>query len=67
MSVTSPNLQVITVGLSSVSIFAQSGAPTGKVAREGSLYVRTDGSVSTAILFVNTDGDSTWLAVGATA
>jgi hypothetical protein len=65
MSVTSPNLQAVTVGLSSVSIFAQHGVPTGKVAREGSLYVNTAGSSSTTVLYVNTDGDSTWIGVGA--
>jgi hypothetical protein len=64
-SASNPALGNVTLGLSNVAIFAQSGAPTGKVAREGSIYIRTDGSISTAIVFVNTDGDSTWLGVGA--
>jgi hypothetical protein len=63
-SSSNPSFGVITLGPSAITMVAESGAPTGKVAKRGSLYVNTDASTTTGILFVNTDGDSTWLGVG---
>ena len=62
-SSSNPNLGKVTVGLSSVLFLAQSGAPTGIVAKQGSLYLRTDGSTTATRAYVNSDGDSTWVAV----
>jgi hypothetical protein len=64
-SSSNPSLGIITLGSSAITMRAQSGAPTGKVAKRGSLYVNTDATTSTTVLFVNVDGDSTWLGVGA--
>jgi len=41
---------------------AGSGAPTYS-AKQGSLYVRTDGSSSSTRIYVNSDGGTTWVAV----
>jgi hypothetical protein len=65
-SASEPIVGKLTVGGSSgILIDAGAGLATGKVAPKGSIWVRTDGSSSTTILYVNTDGDSTWLGVGA--
>lgn len=67
MSVSSSSNPIVgrlTLGASSsVVVDAGAGAPTGKVALKGSLWIRTDGSSSSTRLYVNSDGDSTWVAI----
>lgn len=56
----------VTNGTQSFQILTGSGSPNGSVtASQGSLYVDVAGATSTTILFVNTDGGTTWLGVGA--
>lgn len=50
---------------STVTIDVGSGLPTGKQRNKGSMWIRTNGASSTSVLYVNVDGDSTWLGVGA--
>lgn len=55
-----------TNGTQSHQMLVGSGSPNGSVtASQGSLYVDVAGSTSTTILFVNTDGSTTWVGVGA--
>ncbi len=55
------SLDASTCGL---GIFFGAGAPLIP-ATKGSLYLRTNGTTSTATLYVNTSGSTTWLGVGA--
>lgn len=55
-----------TNGTQSHQMLVGSGSPNGSVtASQGSLYVDVAGSTSTTILYVNTDGSTTWVGVGA--
>lgn len=55
-----------TNGTQSHQMLVGSGSPNGSVtASQGSLYVDVAGATSTTILFVNTDGSTTWVGVGA--
>lgn len=45
-----------------VAIYAGSGAPTIS-AKQGSLYLRTDGSSTSTRAYINTDGGTTWTAI----
>lgn len=55
-----------TNGTQSHQMLVGSGSPNGAVtASQGSMYVDVAGSTSTTILFVNTDGTTTWVGVGA--
>lgn len=55
-----------TNGTQSHQMLVGSGSPNGSVtASQGSMYVDVAGSTSTTILFVNTDGGTTWVGVGA--
>jgi len=45
-----------------VGFFAGSGAPTF-TAKQGSIYMRTDGSSSSTRMYINTDGATTWTAI----
>lgn len=55
-----------TNGTQSHQMLVGSGSPNGSItAAQGSMYVDVAGSTSTTILFVNTDGSTTWVGVGA--
>lgn len=55
-----------TNGTQSHQMLVGTGSPNGSVsASQGSLYVDVAGATSTTILFCNTDGGTTWVAVGA--
>lgn len=55
-----------TNGTQSHQMLVGSGSPDGSVtASQGSMYIDVSGSTSTTILFVNTDGGTTWVGVGA--
>lgn len=55
-----------TNGTQSHQMLVGTGSPNGSVtASQGSLYVDVAGATSTTILFVNTDGGTTWVGVGA--
>ncbi len=42
-----------------VGVYAGTGAPTF-TAKQGSIYIRTDGSSSSTRMYINTDGATTW-------
>lgn len=55
-----------TNGTQSHQMLVGSGSPNGSVtAAQGSMYIDVAGSTSTTILFVNTDGSTAWVGVGA--
>lgn len=55
-----------TNGTQSHQMLVGTGSPNGSItASQGSMYVDVGGSTSTTILFVNTDGSTTWVGVGA--
>lgn len=55
-----------TNGTQSHQMLVGSGSPNGSVtASQGSMYVDVAGNTSTTILYVNTDGSTTWVGVGA--
>ena len=47
-------------------IYVGSGAPTLSAAK-GSLYLRSDGSATNNRAYINTDGGTTWTAIGTAA
>jgi hypothetical protein len=42
-----------------IGFYAGTGAPSF-AAKQGSLYIRTDGSSTSTRMYVNTDGSTTW-------
>jgi hypothetical protein len=59
----SSGLVITSANGSTVTFDVGSGVPTGKVRNQGSIWVRTNGTTSSTVLYVNVDGDSTWLGV----
>ena len=45
-----------------IGFSAGTGAPS-YTAKQGSLYVRTDGSSTSTRLYINTDGGTTWTSI----
>jgi len=45
-----------------VGISAGTGAPS-YTAKQGSLYIRTDGSSTSTRMYINTDGATTWTSI----
>lgn len=56
----------INIGTGGFGVYWGSGAPAASAAK-GSLYLRTDGSGTSNRMYVNTDGNTTWTAVGTAA
>lgn len=52
-------------GTTGPKLVSGSGAPSAVTAPQGSVYLRTDGTADT-ILYVNTDGGTTWTALTST-